>query len=389
MKILFFTSYFEPDLSAGSFRNTALFKELINKMSENDFVHVITTTPNRYNTYQVSGQVHEEGKNYVIDRVQVPQHSGGMKGQIKSFLVYYNNAKKLIKGKKYDLVYASSSRLFTAFLGKRCSVKNRCPLYLDIRDIFVESIRYVYLNKPLIRIPFVSMLSMIEKYTFKNANHINLVSEGFNYYFSRYPKPTYSYYTNGIDDEFIKARKQAEEVENHPRLIVYAGNLGKGQGLEKVIPEAAKKLGNDYKFQIIGDGGTKDLLLKSVQEMGLNNVELIKPVSRKELIKYYQRADYFFFHLNDLEHHKYVLPSKMFEYGAFDKPIIAGVAGYPREFIEKNLTNYIIFEPTNVDEFINKFKSYDYKREKRDDFVNKFNRRIIMSSMANDILKLV
>lgn len=389
MNILFLSSYFEPDLSAGSFRNTALFKALMNKVTKNDFVHVITTMPNRYSTYKVSGQEHDEGENYIIDRVPVPKHSGGMNGQVKAFMVYYKQAKKLTKGKKYDLVYASSSRLFTAFLGKRRAVKNQCPLYLDIRDIFVESIRYVYLHKPLIRVPFVFFLSRIEKYTFKNANHINLVSEGFNYYFSRYPKPSYSYFTNGIDEEFIKARKQEVDVENNPKLIVYAGNIGKGQGLEKVIPEAAQQLGNEFKFQIIGEGGTKELLSKKVEELGLNNVELIKPVSRNELIQYYQKADFFFFHLNDLEHHKYVLPSKMFEYGAFDKPIIAGVAGYPRQFIETNLTNYIVFEPTNVGEFVEKFKTYEYKIEKREEFVTKFNRSNIMLAMADDILKLV
>lgn len=389
MNILFLSFYFEPDLCAGSFRNTALFKSLMTKMSNDDFVHVITTMPHRYSTYQVFGHEHEEGKNYVIDRVPIPKHKEGIKGQIKSFLVYYTNTKKLTKDKKYDLVYASSSRLFTAYLGKRCALKNNCPLYLDIRDIFVESIRYVYKNNPFISIPFVFLLSKIEKYTFKNANHINLVSEGFNYYFSRYPKPSYSYFTNGIDEEFIEARKQDLVVNNNPKLIVYAGNIGKGQGLEKVVPEAAEKLGKGYKFLVIGEGGTKGLLLKRVKELGLDNVELLKPLSRKDLIQYYLKADYFFFHLNDLEHHKYVLPSKMFEYGAFDKPIIAGVAGYPREFIVTNLTNYIVFEPTKVDEFVAKFKIMEYKREKRDMFVDKFNRDNIMSAMANDILKYV
>jgi glycosyltransferase involved in cell wall biosynthesis len=337
----------------------------------------------------VSGQEHEEGENYVIDRVRIPKHASGMLDQVKSYIVYYKQAKSLIKGEKYDLVYASSSRLFTAFLGKRCAVKNKCPLYLDIRDIFVESIRYVYEHKPLIRVPFVFLLSKIENYTFKKANHINLVSEGFNYHFTKYPKPSYSYFTNGIDDEFLEIKQTEESIDNNPKIIIYAGNIGKGQGLEKVVPEAAQKLGDGYKFQIIGEGGTKDLLLRRVEELGLNNVEWIKPVSRTELIKYYQKADYFFFHLNDLEHHKYVLPSKMFEYGAFDKPIIAGVAGYPRQFIETNLTNYIVFEPTKVDEFIEKFKSYEYKREIRTAFIQKFARKTIMSLMADDILSYI
>ena len=43
MKILFLTFYFEPDLCAGSFRNTPLFRELLRQMNEKDWIHVITT----------------------------------------------------------------------------------------------------------------------------------------------------------------------------------------------------------------------------------------------------------------------------------------------------------------------------------------------------------
>ena len=51
--------------------------------------------------------------------------------------------------------------------------------------------------------------------------------------------------------------------------------------------------------------------------------------------------------------------------------------------------NYIVFEPTKVDEFVEKFKAFDYKKEKRDVFIDKFNRSNIMSAMADDILKYV
>ena len=41
MKILFLTFYFEPDLCAGSFRNTPLFRELLRQMNEKDWIHVV------------------------------------------------------------------------------------------------------------------------------------------------------------------------------------------------------------------------------------------------------------------------------------------------------------------------------------------------------------
>ncbi len=56
MKILFLTFYFEPDLCAGSFRNTPLFENYCTSMNENDWIHVITTQPNRYKSFHVEGQ---------------------------------------------------------------------------------------------------------------------------------------------------------------------------------------------------------------------------------------------------------------------------------------------------------------------------------------------
>lgn len=391
MRLLFLSYYFEPDLSAGSFRNTALFKALLKKVSKDDTIHVVTTMPNRYASYQVDSLEHEVGDNYVIDRIKTPKHASGIIDQIKSYSAYFKKCKKLIKGKKYDMVYASSSRLMTAFLGKRSAAKSKCPLYLDIRDIFVDGMKRTFKNNKLVQWPLVMILTPIEKYTFRNANHINLVSEGFNYYFSRYSKPEYSYYTNGIDEIFLEATKNLKEhMTTKPYNVVYAGNIGSGQGLEQVIPEAARLIGTDYKFLLIGDGTTKDLLFKKIDELKVKNVQVLNPVSRNELIDYYKKADFFFFHLNgEQEHLSYVLPSKMFEYGAFDVPIIAGVRGFPRQFIETNIKNVILFEPGNVEELVEKMKSFDYVTEHRASFIEKFTRSNIMAQMADDILSCV
>ena len=147
MKILYLTYYFRPDLCAGSFRNSSLFEALLKQIGEDDFVHVITTIPNRYGSYSVEGLKEETGKNYRIDRLTVPMHASGMAEQAKAFSAYYKGAMNLIKGEHYDMVFASSSRLFTAFLGKRCAVKNHCPLYLDIRDIFVDTMKDIFKDK--------------------------------------------------------------------------------------------------------------------------------------------------------------------------------------------------------------------------------------------------
>lgn len=389
MRILYLTYYFRPDLCAGSFRNSSLFEAVLNQIGENDFVHVITTIPNRYGSYSVEGLKEESGKNYRIDRLTVPMHASGMAEQAKAFRAYYNGAMKLIKGEHYDMVFASSSRLFTAYLGKKCAVKNHCPLYLDIRDIFVDTMKDIFKDKKFIQIPAVWALGFIERYTFKNANHINLISGGFRSYFQKYTKPTYSEYTNGIDDVFIEAGKEPSVDKGKPYIITYAGNMGSGQGLEKIVPEAAKKLGPDYKFRLIGDGGTRKLLEAKLKELNVDNVELLNPVARKELIEYYKDSTFLFFHLNDLEAFKKVMPSKMFEYGAFDKPIIAGVGGFAAQFVEKNIPNHILFKPTDVDDFVNQMKAYQIKFERRDEFIQNFSRKSIDEKLAVSIVGLL
>ena len=386
MKILFLTFYFEPDLCAGSFRNTPLFRELLQQMDEKDWIHVITTQPNRYHSFHVEGQAREISDNYRIDRIRVPEHKSGFIDQVRSFRVFYNEALRLAGKERYDLVYASSSRLFTAFLGRRIAVKQSFTLFFYIRDIFVDSIQEVFKKRKMIRIPAGICFGWIERYTFAGAKHINLVSEGFKTYFEKYRKSVYSYFTNGIDDIFLDVPKSTRQVSG-VKIITYAGNIGSGQGLEKVIPMAAQKLGDRYFFRIIGDGGMKALLKDKLEELGVHNVELLNPVSREKLIGYYNDSDFLLLHLNDLEAFKKVLPSKLFEYAAFDKPIVAGVGGYASQFIQENLSNYILFAPTDVESMVEQILKFDGGGEKQGDFVKRFARKNIMKEMARSILE--
>ena len=57
-----------------------------------------------------------------------------------------------------------------------------------------------------------------------------------------------------------KSITTADKFFQKKPLIVYAGNIGEGQGLHKIIPEIASKLLNKASFKIIGNGGMKDSL---------------------------------------------------------------------------------------------------------------------------------
>ena len=118
--------------------------------------------------------------------------------------------------------------------------RNKSLLYLDIRDIFLESLRDIF--NPFISFFLLPILSIIERYTFNHADHINLVSGGFESYFTtRYKGKSISFYTNGIDKEFLDKDFEKENLDSKI-TILYAGNIGDGQGLEKIVPSLAKDI---------------------------------------------------------------------------------------------------------------------------------------------------
>ena len=89
MKILYLTFYFEPDLCAGSFRNTPLAYELNRQLNEEDEVHVITTMPNRYQSFKEHALETERIDKLLIHRISIPEHQSGFFDQINSFKTFF------------------------------------------------------------------------------------------------------------------------------------------------------------------------------------------------------------------------------------------------------------------------------------------------------------
>ncbi|RXJ83090.1 glycosyltransferase family 4 protein [Arcobacter cloacae] len=387
MRILVLSFYYAPDLCAGSFRTTAFVEELKKQINQDDKIEIITAMPNRYGSFSEEAKEFEKlADNIEIKRIDLGTHKSGFVDQSKLFLKFAWKVIKLVKKtEKYDIVYATSSRLMTAFLGSLVANRQKSKLYLDIRDIFTDTLESVFVKSKLRYV--IPIFRKIEKYTINSASHINLVSKGFEKYFKNINNNiSYSFYTNGIDDVFLEY-DFTQDKKNEKIIVTYAGNIGEGQGLEKIVPNMAKKLGNDYEIHIIGDGGRKNALIENLD--GIKNVKLFNPVNRAKLLEIYKNSDILFLHLNDYEAFKKVLPSKVFEYATTNKFIIAGVGGYAKEFIEENISDIIVFEPCNVNDFLEKFKKVKkIDNINRISFVKKFKRENIMVKMAKEVYEL-
>jgi glycosyltransferase involved in cell wall biosynthesis len=388
LKILILSFYFTPDLSAGSFRTAALVDALVKVLPADASIDVLTTQPNRYASFNHAVPEQEKQGNVNVRRIPLPSHKSGMSDQAKAFFAYFKAVHAIVRGQRYDMVYATSSRLFTAFLGAMVARRTRSVLYLDIRDIFVDTIKDVLPGR--VSSFGLPVFRLIERFTFNRADRINLVSAGFLPYFrERFPDKCYDCFTNGIDDAFLQAPPLEGVRPTHERKqVLYAGNIGEGQGLHRILPELARRCADRFEFLVVGDGGRRAALEAALTESGVENVAISAPVSRAELIALYEAADVLFLHLNAYPAFLKVLPSKVFEYGALGKPVLAGVDGYAREFIETEVNGAAVFSPCDAQAAEKALRGLPLGQVDRRLFTEKFKRANIMAGFAHVLKKV-
>lgn len=389
-RILLLTFFFPPDLSAGSFRAQALLDAIRLQTGDDVQIDVITTQPNRYKSYAAPASNLERDGRARILRIQLPSHKSGFIDQSRAFLWFAIRSIRLARSERYDLVIATSSRLMTAALGTFIARRHNAKLYLDIRDIFVRNVQEMF--PAVISRPLNWVFSRFERWSVGNASKVNLVSKGFLDYFARrYPNRVFSLYTNGVDNDFLNFPTHARTLAAAPEVlrILYAGNIGDGQGLHLIIPELAKRLENKASIQIVGAGSRLGLLKEALKAQGTRNVELIDPIPRQDLLCLYQNSDILFLHLNTHRAFRKVLPSKLFEYAATGKPIWAGATGYPAKFLANEVSNSVVFDPCDADGAIHALNNLSLEQVSRPEFVQRYSRNRIMRPMAKEIIELL
>lgn len=390
MRLLLLGSVFPPDLGAGSFRLQAFVEALEPHALRGLEVDLITTLPNRYASIKADAPDFEDRGWLRIHRIALPTHHNGMADHARAYLAYASTVCRLTKGHHWDLVFATSSRLMTAGLGAHIARRVGAPLYLDIRDLFTLNMREIIARSP--RRVLLPIFRLIEKRAFRRAARLNVVSEGFVAHIrSVAPAADIRCFTNGIDEIFLSEDFTRARPRDVMPLILYAGNMGEGQGLHRIVPQVAKELEGKARLRLIGDGGKRLALEDAIAASRVGNVELLPPVARDQLIEHYREADILFLHLNDLEAFHKVLPSKIFEYGATGRPILAGVSGHAANFLSRHLQDVEVFSPLDAAGMVvaaNRLIACPNTLD-RTVFRESFARRSIMQRMADDVCRLM
>ena len=307
----------------------------------------------------------------------------GFFSSLVSFVLYSLRICWFLRRHEYDVVVSTTSRLGTGLLGVLVSKITGGLHYLDIRDLFADTLKSVfsgYLGR-LVVFPFF----ILEEWVFRRADKINIVSEGFRSdVMGKSNTKDLTTFPNGID--LVFSGKDYSNPFSEKKIITYAGNIGEGQGLEILLPKVLSKLPSDFEIHVYGSG-SKLLNLKKLS-LKYENLLVFAPVGRTELLDVYRRSAILLLHLNALPAFEKVLPSKVFEYGATGKPVLAGVSGYSVDFIKTNLPSWHIFDPCDGEGFLRELSRCDLDCSQNSHFVHRYAREAIMSNMAKQVLSL-
>lgn len=371
-RILFLTDNFPPEVNAPATRTYEHAREWVDRGYD---VTVLTSYPNF-----PLGKVYDDYKQKFVETTS----KDGIKIIRVATIIYPNSgfAKRIIDQLSYavmaflvglwirtDIIVATSPQFFTAVAGRWLSFLKFRPWIMEVRDLWPESIAAVgAMNEGKI----YRFLEWVELRLYKSAKKIIVVTDTFKRKIEArgIDVSKIDVHKNGVILDLFEPRpKDGELMEANPQfhgkyVFAYIGTHGMAHGLSFILnslPKLQESLPQAH-FLFIGEGAEKENLLKQAKDLNLDNVTFMPFVPKHEVVRYLSLMDVALVNLKKSDTFKTVIPSKIFEAAALQKPILLGLEGETKGIIE-SFNAGTCFEPENEEEFI--LKCHEILQEKK------------------------
>lgn len=390
MKILILSQYFYPE----TFSINTVATELKNSGFD---VTVLTGYPNYPMGEIFDGYGFDIPYETNIDGVNVVRVKARPRktGKVNLALCYYSFFSKTYKWlkkhyKEYDLIYCFEVSPITACLpATKLKKKRGMPYVINVQDMWPECFECVMnVHSPLI----IKPLRKLSDYIYKNADKLLCSSKSFCEEFKRrkiaedklvfWPQFANDY---GVSNETVEEYKT-------PYRFVFAGNIGKAQGLDLVLDTAKITIDNkEIGYYLIGDGTSLQRLKERVEKEELSNVYFLPRKPEREIPRYLSSATCGILILEENILSKIVLPQKMQMYMACKLPILCVMNGEAKKITEEAGAGYYVEADANkISEKIFEIINDENREEKgingRKYFEENFNKDKLIDTLS-DILQ--
>ena len=370
MRILFITDNFPPECNAPA---TRTYEHINLWQKENNVkITVITCFPNFPRGKLFKGYKNQLLKIEKINSIKIIRvwtYISKNEGTIKRIIDYVSFAvTSSVAGLflKPDIIIGTSPQFFTIFAAYFLARIKNIPWIFELRDLWPESINTV---KAIKNKSILSILEKIEIFFYKNCTKIIAVTQSFKK----------DLINRGINHSKIEVVENGVNLENftikntfkknlnlrNKFIIGYIGTIGMAHGIEFIVNSIPNIKIKNIHFLIIGDGSRVGKIKDIANKKSINNITIMKAVPRNEILGIYSQIDVALVNLNKSDSFKKVIPSKIFEAAACEKPILLGVEGESERIIKK-FNAGICFKPENSTSFETAIKkirdSKNYKK---------------------------
>ncbi len=344
MKILFLSHYFPPEVNAPATRTYEHCRQWVKMGHE---VTVISCVPHHpmgkafpgYQNRLIQSE-NKDGINAIKVLTYITANQGFLRRSINYLFYMVMAVLVALLLPRSDLVISTSPQFFNGVAGLLVARLKRVPWLLEIRDLWPASMLELGV---ITHQPLINLLQAIERLLYRQADHIVPVSDAFKQHIVKCggSHERMTVIKNGVDLDFFdnslpQDRAYARQLAVEGKFVAtYVGTHGMAHGLDTIL-DAAELLSTrtDIMFLMVGDGAERDRLERQVIQRGLTNVKMLGQLSKREMPRIWSISDASLVLLRKLDLFKTVIPSKIFESMAMQKPIILGVDGESRRIIE-------------------------------------------------------
>jgi glycosyltransferase involved in cell wall biosynthesis len=360
MKILFLSDNFPPEVNAPASRTFEHCREWVQAGHQ---VTVITSAPNFPQGRLYPGYRNRLWSREIVDGIRVVRvwtYISANQGFAKRILDHSSFAVTAFWAGLFfssDVILTTSPQFFTNFAGMGLSRLKGKPWIFELRDLWPDSIRTV---GALRNTAILNLLEKIEISFYRRSRKVIALTPAFkrNLVMRGISAEKIEVVPNGVDSHKFhpqtKDRSLIEALGLQGKFVIgYIGTHGMAHGLDFIVSSLKEIKDRNIHFIFIGDGAEKGHVLALAKKLRLTNVKFLDPIPKDEVPRYLGICDVALVPLIKAETFKTVIPSKIFEASAMQRPILLGVDGQAKEIIDAHGAG-ICFEPENRRDFLSK-----------------------------------
>ena len=332
MKILIVSQYFWPE----EFTINEVAKTLVEK---GNVVDVLTCMPNYPGGKTLSGypawkSQQENHQGVGIHRIPFLPRGKSRWSLAINYLSFVISGLMfgpwMLRKKKFDVIFVyAPSPILQAIPAIFLGWLKGCPVVLWVQDLWPESLSATgYVQNRLL----LKLVELLVRFIYSHVDLLLVQSRAFEESVCSLASGTPIIYqpnsVGKIFDELVIDEVPYIDGFDKGFSVMFAGNIGAAQSVS-VIVEAASilKQYTDIHFVILGDGSSREWMLKEAQQRELVNLHLPGRFPVETMPGFMQKASVLLVTLTDKSIFALTVPNKVQAYLAIGRPIIACLNG--------------------------------------------------------------